>query len=80
MMVEDDILEECLDREVLVHYAPTMIGAGTSTCEEGKLQLYSHSGVLLEQEDGLTAYIPYSSIRMIQIKPKPSFWQRLTGS
>jgi hypothetical protein len=79
-MLENDILEEYLDRDVLVHYAPLMVGAGAPAYEAGKLQSYSRSGVLLEQEDGMVAYIPYTSIRMLQIKPKPSFWQRLTGS
>jgi len=79
-MLEDDILDEFLDRDVRVHYAPAMAGAGVPHFEEGKLQTCSRSGVLLEQDDGLIAYIPYSSIRMIQIRPKPSFWQRLTGS
>jgi hypothetical protein len=79
-MMEDDILDEYLGRDVLVHYAPAMVTTKTAAWEEGKLQTYSQSGVLLEQEDGMVAYIPISSIRMMQIQPKPSFWQRLTGS
>jgi hypothetical protein len=80
VMMEDDLLEEYLHREVLIQFAPGMIGTGMPPHEEGILCDYSASGILLEQRNGSLVYIPYSSVRLVQIKPKPTFWQRLTGT
>jgi hypothetical protein len=80
VMMEDDLLEEFLHRDVRVQFAPGMIGTGMPPHEEGILYDYSASGILLEQQDGSLVYIPYSSLRLVQIKPKPTLWQRLTGT
>ncbi|WP_312115057.1 hypothetical protein [Brevibacillus reuszeri] len=78
--MDDGILEEYLDRTVRVHFAPAMIGSGLSPFTEGKLYDYSPNGILLEERDGSLDYIPFTSVRLIQIRPKPGLWERLTGS
>lgn len=78
--MEDALLEDYLDRKVRVHFAPAMIGAGLSAYEEGKLYDYSSSGLLLEKRDGSIDYVPFSSIRHVQIRPKAGLWERLTGT
>jgi len=78
--MDDGILEEFQDRAVRIHFAPGMIGAGLDPYVDGKLYDYSPGGILLEEEDGSLDYIPLSAIRLVQIRPKPGFWARLTGS
>ncbi|MED4780627.1 hypothetical protein [Brevibacillus choshinensis] len=78
--MDEEILEEFLDRPVRIHFAPDMIGPGLAPHVEGKLYDYSPTGILLEEADGSLDYIPLSSIRIVQIKPKPGLWERLTGS
>ncbi|CAJ1002132.1 hypothetical protein [Brevibacillus aydinogluensis] len=78
--MDDDMLEAYLDRNVRVHFAPGMLGPGLSAYEEGKLHDYGTAGLLLEAADGSLTYIPYTSVRMVQIKPRPGFWERLTGT
>lgn len=79
-MMDDGILEEYLDRYVRIHFAPGMIGQGLSAYAEGKLYDYSPNGILIEERDGSLDYIPFSAVRLVQIKPKPGLWERLTGS
>lgn len=76
--MNEGMLEDYLDRDVRVHFAPHDDFAGTSSFEEGRLYDYSEDGILLEMTDGSLAYIPISSIRMVTIKPKQGFWARLT--
>ncbi|GED70316.1 hypothetical protein BRE01_40180 [Brevibacillus reuszeri] len=78
--MDDGILEEYLDRTVRVHFTPAMIGSSLSPFTEGKLYDYSPNGILLEERDGSLDYIPFTSVRLIQIRPKPGLWERLTGS
>lgn len=78
--MDDDLLEDYLDRVVQVHFAPHMTGPGLPAYAEGKLADYSLGGILLEKNDGSLDYIPVSSVRLVQIKPKPGWWERLTGS
>ncbi|GED28929.1 MULTISPECIES: hypothetical protein [Brevibacillus] len=78
--MDDEMLEDYLDRAVRIHFAPGMIGAGLSPYVDGKLYDYNPSGILLEESDGSLDYIPFSSIRLVQIRPKPGLWARLTGS
>jgi len=78
--MDDGILEDYLDRNVRVHFAPVMIGSGLSPYTEGKLYDYSTNGILLQESDGSLDYIPFASVRLIQIRPKPGLWERLTGS
>ncbi|MFD2371217.1 hypothetical protein ACFSO0_14940 [Brevibacillus sp. GCM10020057] len=78
--MDEDILEEYLDRPVRIHFAPGMIGAGLAPCLDGKLYDFGPSGILLEEADGSLDYIPLSAIRLVQIRPKPGLWARLTGS
>jgi hypothetical protein len=76
----DDLLDKYLDRDVVVFFTPAMVSPATPAYEEGRLHTYSSSGILLEQGNGNMLFIPAGAIRMIEIKPKPSFWDRLTGS
>ncbi|MCM3079842.1 MULTISPECIES: hypothetical protein [Brevibacillus] len=78
--MDDALLEDYLNRKVRIHFAPDMIGAGLSPYEEGKLYDYSSNGVLLEKNDGSIDYVPFSSIRLVQIRPKAGLWERLTGT
>ncbi len=72
----DDLLDEYLDRPVVVRFTPAASPNGKT---EGVLRDYSPAGLLLEQEDDTLVFIPYAAIRMVEMKPRPSFWQRLTG-
>ncbi|WNC12628.1 hypothetical protein [Brevibacillus brevis] len=78
--MDDGMLEEYLDRPVRVQFAPGMIGPGLAAYVEGKLYDYGPNGILLEEGDGSLNYIPLSAVRLVQIKPKPGLWERLTGS
>lgn len=78
--MDDAMLEEYLDRSVRIHFAPDMIGQGLSAHIDGKLYDYSPNGILLEERDGSLNYVPFSAVRLVQIKPKPGLWERLTGS
>lgn len=80
LAMDDGILEDYLDRTVRIHFAPSLNGPGLSPYVQGKLQDYSPNGILLEESNGSLAYIPFSSVRLVQIKPKPGLWERLTGS
>ena len=77
--METDMLDEYLGRPVEVRFTaqPAVREANSA---EGLLTDYSALGILLEQEESLLTFIPMAAIRMIHIKAKPSFWQRLTGS
>lgn len=77
--MDDDLLEEYVNRDVLVYFIPISAAAAPIT-ENGRLHMYSASGIVLEQEGHTLAYIPMSAIRMIHIKPEPTFWERLTGT
>lgn len=77
--MDDGIMEEYLDRLVRIHFAPDMIGPGLPAYAEGKLFDYSPNGILIEEKDGSLDYIPFSAVRLVQIKPKASLWDRLTG-
>jgi hypothetical protein len=79
-MDDDTLLEAYLNRKVRIHFTPGMIGAGLSPYEEGKLFDYSANGVLLEKRDGSLDYVPFTSIRLVQIRPKAGLWERLTGA
>jgi hypothetical protein len=78
-MDDDALLEAYLNRKVRIHFAPDMLGAGLSPYAEGKLYDFSANGVLLEKSDRSLDYIPFTSIRMVQIRPKAGLWERLTG-
>jgi hypothetical protein len=78
--MNDDLLDTYLDRDVTVFFTPAMVSASTPAYEEGRLHTYSSSGILLEQEKGNMLFIPAGAIRMVEIKPKPTFWEKLTGS
>ncbi|MGG1661499.1 hypothetical protein [Brevibacillus sp. NRS-1366] len=78
--MDDGMLEDYLNRSVRVHFAPAMTGPGLSPYAEGKLYDYSPNGILLEERDGSLDYIPFAAVRLIQIRPKPGIWERLTGS
>ncbi|USG67716.1 hypothetical protein NDK47_10730 [Brevibacillus ruminantium] len=78
--MQTGILEEYLDRDIRVHYAPSMLASGYPDFEEGRLYDYSDEGILLELPDKALAYIPRTSIRMVMIKPKLGFWAALTRS
>lgn len=78
--MEDSLLEEYLDRSVRVHFALDRIGPGLSADIDGKLYDYSENGILLEEADGTLDYIPLAAVRLVQIRPKPGLWERLTGS
>lgn len=79
-MGDDEMLEQYLDRLVRIHFAPGMIGPGLSPYVEGKLFDYNGDGIMVEEKDGSLAYIPFSAVRMVQIKPRAGLWERLTGS
>ncbi|WP_134684430.1 hypothetical protein [Brevibacillus migulae] len=73
-----DLLADYLEHHVEVSLSSCM--QGQRTTEEGILQDCSSSGLILEQDDGILAFIPMSMVRAMRIKPKPTLWQRLTGS
>jgi len=73
-----DLLSDYLEHQVEVSLSSSMQGQRAS--EEGILKDCSNSGILLEQDDGVLAFIPMPMVRAMRIKPKPTFWQRLTGS
>jgi len=72
------MLDAYLDREVAVHF----LGQPPSPVplENGILRECSHAGLILEQDGEIHVFIPMTSVRKVEIKPKPSFWKRLTGS
>ncbi len=72
-----EVLDDYLDRSIMVFFHDDQ---KIPPCEEGILQDFSSSGILLEREDEALLFIPFSSIRMLQIKPKPTLWQKLTGT
>lgn len=78
--LDEELLAEYLGRHVAVHFAPAFVSPSCAAFEEGKLQDYSVSGILLEQERDHLLYIPAAAVRMVQIKPRPTLWERLTGT
>ncbi|HBZ80427.1 MULTISPECIES: hypothetical protein [Brevibacillus] len=78
--MDDNLLEEYLDRPVRIHFSPDKVGPGLASYVDGKLYDYSVNGILIEERDGSLDYIPFSAVRLVQIKPKASLWERLTGS
>ncbi|GAA4716295.1 hypothetical protein [Brevibacillus fulvus] len=78
-MEEEDLLAEYLEYEVNVYLLPSVVSPHGEPYEFGQLTACSRTGVVLQQ-DRLLTYIPFSSIQKIEIKPKPTLWERLTGS
>lgn len=73
-----DLLSDYLEHAVEVSLAAQNHGQRSS--EEGTLLDCSDSGLILEQDDGILTFIPLAMIRSVRIKPKPTLWQRITGS
>lgn len=73
-----DILNDYLEHEVEIALAQA--NPGQRATEDGILKDCSPSGLLLEQDGGILAFIPMKMVRSMRIKPKPTLWQRLTGS
>ncbi|WP_068791690.1 hypothetical protein [Brevibacillus laterosporus] len=74
-----ELLEEYLDHVVIVHY---QLSNASNTLpahhtEEGLLYDFDSAGILLCQKN--LCYIPFHSIQKIEIKARPTLWQRLTG-
>jgi hypothetical protein len=76
--MEHELLTDYLEREVEVFLVPSP--AGLPATEEGKLFDCGPSGVILEQDGGAHLFIPMAAVRSIRIQPKPTLWQRLTGT
>ncbi|MGC5327187.1 hypothetical protein [Brevibacillus sp. SYSU BS000544] len=72
------VLEEYIDRPITIHFQDSRISPSPEM--EGVLQNITAYGILLQDEEDTLLFIPYHSIRMFEIKPKPSFWQKLTGT
>ena len=73
--MEHDLLDEYLDNSIIVHFVAET--SGSSATEKGILYDYDASGILLKQYH--LCFIPFSSIRKIEIKARPTLWQRITG-
>ncbi|QOS99624.1 hypothetical protein JNUCC42_02285 [Brevibacterium sp. JNUCC-42] len=74
-----ELLEEYLDHFVIVYYQQTN-STNTLTSqhtEEGVFYDFDGAGILLRQNH--LCYIPFHSIQKIEIKARPTLWQRLTG-
>lgn len=72
-----EVLDNYLERQLLVYFQHNQ---KTPPYEEGVLKDFSSSGILLEAEDKALLFIPFTSIEMLQIQPKSSWWQKLIGS
>lgn len=78
--METAILQQYLERPVIVHFAPHMFASPDDEAEEGQLLSYDTTGILLKQTNDSLLFIPIDCIRSMSIRPLPSFWQRLTGA
>lgn len=79
-MADDHLLEDFLNRKVRVQFAPGMLGPDANPYTEGKLYDYSSDGILLEKPDGSLDFVPTSAIRLVEIRPRAGWWERLTGT
>ncbi|WP_232696974.1 hypothetical protein [Brevibacillus daliensis] len=73
--MEHDLLDDYLDYSIIVYIVEGT--SGSSATEKGILHDYDASGILLKQHH--LCFIPFSSIRKIEIKARPTLWQRITG-
>ncbi|WP_139492859.1 hypothetical protein [Brevibacillus dissolubilis] len=71
-------LEQFLNHTIIVYPASHLSSFRDEPPEEGILHDFDPLGVYIEQET--IVFIPFTSIRKLEIEPKPSFWQRLTGT
>ncbi|MFM1650695.1 hypothetical protein ACI7RC_01185 [Brevibacillus sp. B_LB10_24] len=78
--MEADVLDEYLDRRIVIRFAPSPASPGASQEEEGLLRDYGASGLLIERDDLTLAFVPFTAIQLVEIKPQPTWWQRLTGT
>lgn len=73
-----EALEDYIDRPITVHFMERHKNYPAE--KEGVLQDITAYGILLDEDHDTLLFIPYSSIRMVEIKPKPTLWQKLTGT
>jgi|GEM_PF-884269 len=78
ILMDSNVLKGYLDRTVCIQFLPSHAGQSQQT--EGTLVDFCSSGILMEDDSGDEIFIPFAAIKMIRIKPKPTFWQKFTGA